>query len=366
MKLRLRICLLAGVAALVLGAPALAQQSVEERLSSMEKRIQYLEQRVADQDKVIVEKDKQIAELSGGTEWAQSVSVGGALEVEGVHEKPAGEDGTTSVGIGTAELAIGVEVNDWTSAEVVIEADFDDEDRIVLGDATVTMGPPDGPWSVTAGRLTLPFGTYETVLGHHHDSLTLELGETGGGPAAAVVELSSGALTGSLFVGEAENEKFENFGASAGYSLEMETPWEATLDLSASYLSQILSDAVADSEAFSELSGMTAGAVVGVNGISLIGEYVRALDEQNGSQPSAWMVEAGYEFELLGKGAGAAVSYSRTLEAADLDLAEARVIMGVSVELMEGVGVSLEWQQDEAYDTDDKDTSITGVLAVEF
>ena len=360
--MKLRIWLWTGVAALVVGTPALAQQSVEERVSGMEKRIQYLEQRVADQDKVIVEKNEQIAELGGATEWAQKVSIGGALEIEGVHENPAGEDGRTSVGVGTAEFAIGVEVNDWTSAEVVIEADFDDEDRIVLGDATVTLAPPDGPVSLTAGRLTLPFGTYETALG---DPLTVELGETGGGPAAAVVELSTGTLSGSLFVGEAENEKFENFGASVGYSVETETPWEATLDVSASYISQILTDAQ-DAGGFSELPGVAASAIVGVNGISLIGEYLRATEEQNGSQPSAWMFEVGYEFDLLGYGAGAALSYSRTLEAADTELAEARLLAGVSVELMEGVGVSLEWQQDEAYDTEDQDTTITGVLALEF
>ncbi len=354
-----RVPLLAGALALALGTPALAQQSVEERLSGMEKRIQYLEQRVADQDKVIVEKDRQIAELSGGTEWAQSVTVGGVIEIEGVYENPAGEDSTNSVSVGKAELGVAVQLNDWGGGELVLAKD--DEDKIELDTATITLAAPDGPVSLTAGKLVLPFGTYETALG---DPLTLELGETG--DTAAVIEVSAGGLSASLFGGHGENEQFENFGAAASYSIETETPWEATLDLSVSYLNQILSDAVADSEAFSELPGMTAGAVLGVGGISLIGEYVRAMDEQDGSQPAAWMVEAGYEFELLGKGAGAAVSYSRTQEAADLDLAEARVIMGVSVELMEGVGVSLEWQQDEAYDTDDQDTTVTGVLALEF
>ena len=162
-----------------------------------------------------------------------------------------------------------------------------------------------------------------------------------------------------------ENEKFENLGASAGYSLETETPWEATLDVNVSYISQILTDAQ-EAGGFSELPGLAAGAIVGVGGISLIGEYVTALEDQNGSKPGAWMFEAGYEFDLLGYGAGAAVSYSRTLEAEDTGLAEARLIAGVSVELMEGVGVSLEWQQDEAYGSGDKDTTVAGVLALEF
>ena len=356
--MKLQNCLWTGVAALVLGTPALAQQSVEERVSGMEKRIQYLEQRVADQDKMIVEKDEQIA----ASEWAQKVSIGGVFEIEAANEKPSGEDSTTSVGVGTAELGIGVEVNDWASAELVLEADFDEEDRIVLGDAKVTLGLPDGLWSLTAGRLTLPFGTYETALG---DPLTLELGETGGGSAAAVAEGSLGLLTGSLFVGEAEDEEFENFGASVGYSLETETPWEATLDVNVSYISQILTDAQ-DAGGFSELPGLAASAVVGFGSISLVSEYLTAMEDQNGSKPAAWMVEAGYEFDLLGYGAGAALSYSRTLEAEATELAEARLIAGVSVELMEGVGVSLEWQEDEAYDSGDKDTTVTGVLAVEF
>lgn len=175
--MKLRVLSLAGALALALGTPALAQQSVEERLSGMEKRIQYLEQRVADQDKVIVEKDKQIAELSGGTEWVRSVQIGGAIEIEGVHEKPAGEDGTSSVGVGTAEVGIAAEVNDWAGGELVLAKD--DDDKIELDTATITLGQPDGPWSLTAGKLTLPFGTYETALG---DPLTLELGETGDTP----------------------------------------------------------------------------------------------------------------------------------------------------------------------------------------
>ena len=71
-----------GVAALVLTTPALAEQSVEDRLPAMEKRIQYLEQRVAEQDNVIVEKDRQIAEATGQTAWTQGLEISGAMEIE--------------------------------------------------------------------------------------------------------------------------------------------------------------------------------------------------------------------------------------------------------------------------------------------
>ena len=93
---------------------------------------------------------------------------------------------------------------------------------------------------------------------------------------------------------------------------------------------------------------------------------MKALDEQNGSQPSAWMVEAAFEFEFLGKGAAVAAGYQATQEAAGLGLPESRMLLGLAVELIEGVRLSMEWKQDDAYDSDGKDTAITGALALEF
>ena len=349
-----------GVTALVLTTPALAEQSVEDRLPAMEKRIQYLKQRGADQDNVIVEKDRQIAEATGEPQWAQGLEISGAIEIEAVYDKPAGEESTSSVDVDTAEVGIAAEVNDWTSAELVLAYDVDAE-KVDVDSATATLGPPDGPWSLTAGKLTLPFGTYET--GMISDPVTLELGETD--DVAAVFEVSSGGLSASLFGLHGESEKFENFGVSAGYSVETGT-WPSTLGLNVSYIHEIRSDRVADSEAFVELPGIAASARVGAGPSSLTGEYVKALDEQNGSQPSAWMVEAVFEFEFLGKGAAVAAGYQATQEAAGLGLPESRMLLGLAVELMDGVGLSMEWKQDDAYDSDRKDTAITGALTLEF
>ena len=349
-----------GVAVLVLSTPAPAQQSVEDSLSGTEKRIQNLEQRVTDQDEVIVQKDRQIAEPTGQTKWAQGLEISGAIEIETSYNKRAVEESTNSVDVGTAEVGIAVEVNDWTSAE--LELDYDaDVGKVDVDTATATLGPPDGPWSLTAGKLTLPFGTYET--GMISDPVTLELGETG--DVAAVFEVSSGGLSVSLFGLYGEREKFENFGVSVGYSVETGT-WPSALDLSVSYINEIRSDSVADSEAFSELPGMAASATVRAGHTSLTVEYVKALDEQNGSEPSAWMVEARFEFEFLGKRAAVAAGYQATHEAADLDLPERRMLLGLAVELIEGVGFSMEWKQDEAYGSDDRDTTITGLLALKF
>ena len=349
-----------GVAVLVLSKPALAQQSVEDRLSGMEKRIQNLEQRVADQDEMIVEKDRQIAELTGQTKWAQGLEISGVIEIEAAYDKRAGEESTNSVDVDTAEVETAAEVNDWTSAELALAYDAD-AGKVEVDTATVTLGPPDGPWSLTAGKLTLPFGTFET--GMISDPVTLELGETG--DVATVFEVSSGGLSVSLFGLHGESEEFENFGMSVGYSVGTGT-WPSALDLSVSYINEIRSDSVADSEAFSELPGMAASATVGSGHASLTVEYVKALDEQSGSEPSAWMVEGRFKFEFLGKRAAVAAGYQATHEAADLELPERRMLLGLAVELTEGVGLSMEWKQDEAYGSDDRDTTITVVLALKF
>ena len=262
--------------------------------------------------------------------------------------------------VDTAEVGIVAEVNDWTSAELVLAYDVD-AGKVDVDTATATLGSPDDPWSLTAGNLTLPFGTYET--GMISDPVTLELGETS--DVAAVFEVSSGKLSVSLFGLHGKSEKFENFGVSVVYSVETGT-WASALDLSVSYINEIRSDSIADSEAFSELPGMAASATVGSGPASLTVEYVKALDEQNGSEPSAWIVEGRFEFEYLGKRAAVAAGYQATHEATDLELPERRMLLGLTVELTESIDLSMEWKLDEAYGSDDWETAITAVLALKF
>ena len=81
---------MASLAVLAWHAPAVADDSIEDRLAKMEQRIRYLEERVASQDQVIVEKERQISALSAGEgdAWYNRVEIGGAIELEAVHESP--------------------------------------------------------------------------------------------------------------------------------------------------------------------------------------------------------------------------------------------------------------------------------------
>ena len=131
----------------------------------MEQRIRYLEERVAVQDKVIVEKDRRISSLTAREDsWFNRVEMSGVIEVEAVHEGEG--DGVTAAKVSTP----GVAAHDRVGAEAVLLYKGED---LNVDTATLTVAPPDGPWSFTAD--TLPFGTYDLIS----DPLTLEIGETG-------------------------------------------------------------------------------------------------------------------------------------------------------------------------------------------
>ena len=370
--MKLGTLMLAGAFALASVPPAWAQ-SVEERLAAMEKRIRYLEERVAAQDRVIVEKDRKIAEMTGEREssWVNGVEVGGVIEVEAVHEQPSEGSDTSSASVAKAEVAIEAQVNDWIGSELVLAYDGDAE-KVDVDTAAVTFAAPDGPLSVTAGKLTLPFGVYETNL--VSDPLTLEFAETA--DTALVVEMAQGGIHGSVFGLHGTSDELDNFGVAAGFALEdMGLPGSTSLGVNFSYINEILSDSVVDAELSEEISGWAASVALGFGGASLLGEYVASLEDVAGSKPSSWQVEAAYGLDVLGAPLTFALGYQATDKALgdgfDLGLPKDRFLAGLSLELAEQVGLSLEWRRDKHYGiaaggAGGSDKVLTGLLSLEF
>ena len=212
---------MAAVAALAWQGPAMADDSIEDRLSAMEQRIRYLEQRVASQDEVIVEKEREIAALTGQEEasadaWFNRVEFSGAIELEAVHSSPYEGDNETESDLATAEFGIAAEIDDWVGGEILVAKD--DDDKIELDTATLTIAPPEGAWSLTGGSQGLPFGVYDTDL--ISDPLTKEIGDTG--QVSMVPGFSADAFHGSFFVFDGDNrpagqQRIEGHGAAVGY-----------------------------------------------------------------------------------------------------------------------------------------------------
>ena len=187
---------------------ALGQTSIER----IEQRVRYLEDRVAAQDRTIVEKDKQISRLESlGDGWFTNVELGGAVEVELVSEKDF--EGVSSNGLDAATVDVGVaaQVNDWVAADIALT--MDDDGKIEVDEAIMTITPPDSPVSVITGRQGVPFGVYKTSL--VSDPLTMDLGDTA--DDALQLALEHGNMTGAAFLFKGDNDRggddqIQNFG----------------------------------------------------------------------------------------------------------------------------------------------------------
>ena len=343
----------ATVAALGLSAPAMADDMVEDKLATMEQRIKYLEERVASQDQMIVDKESEIAGLSDG--WFNSVSVGGAIELELVSESPAGEESTVSAGVGKAELGIAAAINDEWGGEIVVE---NDDGTIALADAFVTY-EPGGGLSAAMGQQTLPFGVYDTNL--ISDPLTKELGETA--HTSLVLSGEAAQFGWSLLTYYDGGDTIDGFGIGLGTAMEGD---DSSFGVDVAWISDI-GDSDGLSEQFEDdVLGMSASAQGSVGPVSAIVEFVTALDSDGGAEPSAWHAEAAYSFDLMGKGATAAVGAGGTSDAANAELAETLMLLGISLDIADGVGLGIEWSQSEGYDAAGADDAITVLLAAEF
>ncbi len=382
---RLRALVVAGTALLLWHMPASAQETIEERLASMERRIQYPEERVTAQDEV-----------------------SGVVEVETAYEDPYKGDSTSDAALATMELGVAARITDWVGAEVILLHEEDETD-IEVDVATMTLGPADGPWSFTAGQFFVPFGTFESNF--ISDPMTLELGETR--ETALQFGFESNGIHGALFAFNGDNDedgddRIASFGAAIGYSTEREG-FEFAVNLS--YISDIgdsdsLQDVIADGLAAgpdgeiddletttninetedndadydTHVEGWAASAMLRLGNLSLLAEYLGASEDfeshevefdGDGAEPSSYMIEAAWDFDLAGKPATIAVGYQETDEALALELPEERFLLGFSVEMMEGVALAIEGAFDDDYGESDggtgKDADIVTVqLATEF
>ena len=363
--MKARTLIVAVVGALVWHAPASAQGSIDERLANTERRVKYLEERVAAQDRVIVEKDRELGKLTKQEDaWFNTLEIGGFVELETAYESPYSGDSTTDAAVATVELGVAARIHDWVAGEVVLLYGEDDT-GLEVDVAAVTAGPLDGSWSVTGGQYYLPFGTFETNL--ISDPLTLEVGETR--ETALLLRVSSGGFHGSVFGFNGNNnrggdDRIASFGTAVGYAAEF---GDTELGLDLSYINDIgdsdsLQDAIADALGSNDVAdrvpGWAASAKLRYGGVSLIGEYLTSLGDfqvgevafgGRGARPSSWMIEAAYTFGLAGKEATVAVGYQGTEEALALELPEARILIGLSVQVVDGVALAVEWATDNDY-----------------
>lgn len=285
---------------LVLLLPTTALATDVTEMEALKNRVTILERQNAELYHSLAEKKA----AGRDTRITDHLSISGLLEVEAAaekqHFKGGNTDSSSDLTLATAQLGLGIEVNEYFGGDLIVlfEEDEAGDDRIEVDEAAINLA--SGPWSGRIGRQYLPFGHF-----HSHfisDPLPLELGETRETAVLAGYDGGSWALSAFAFNGRAGREGGEDHIDDFGISLTL-SPLES-LEFGASYLSDLAdSDAELTNDYRHRVGGWSAYAEGTIGPLELSGEILGAtrhfsavdLDEDGndkGDRPRAWNLEA--------------------------------------------------------------------------
>ena len=353
-----------------------AAGSLEDRLMAMEKRLQALEKRIETQDKVIEAKNKKIDQLtsqsgttSGG--WFSNVEIGGVVEVEATSVDPDNAGDTSDINVATVELGIAAQVNDWTSAEIVLLYENDGGTALDVDTATISIADPDSIWQFKTGLYALPFGNFTTHV--VSDPITLDAAETA--DTAIEFGIAQNGLSAAAYVFKGDQtaqNNIDNFGLAFGYEMENDNfsfsgglGWINDLSEANAVIDTPTTNATNKADAW------TAFAQFNMGPFTLLGEYVAALDSLNvystTDEPSFYNLEAAYRFNAGAIPSVFAIAFQGSDEASNYagGQDEERFLAALTMEIMEATSLGLEYKNTETYTGVETDT-LTGKLSVEF
>ena len=386
--------------ACLLSSGAWAQSATDARLEALEKRIQQLEERLAERDAAMMEKEQALAKLKAKVAVQEQtaadiraqaeeaaadggIGIGGVIEVEIVHDSPYVDKSTSSADTATVDVAFAAELGDAASAELALT--MDDDGKMEVDVAAVTIGMDEAPVSFTAGQILLPFADFGTEL--ISDPMALELGEAY--QTVLQIGFEAGSLAGSIYAfnGDADykgSDRIGDFGVQADYGIEL---GGMGFNAGVGWLSDLRESHIAEEYQLEDedwpgdrkkVAGLAVSAGLGFGPLTFSGHYITARDKieeldyaGEPAQPSAYGVEAAYAFEMGDREVAVAAGWQRTREAVGLGMPETKVLFGFSTELVENVGIALEYASSSDYGATNGGTgkdgrTVTLQLAAEF
>lgn len=340
----------------------------------LEERIEKLEQNAG-----MATGDAPLGQIS---EW---VTISGAIEIEAGFASHDDDSDESDISLATAELGIEATPQDWVTGFMLLSWE-DDDDKVIVDEAHITLGATDAiPYYLSAGKIYVPFGTYETMM--ISDPITLDIGEIVDSAVQIGVEMSGFRAAAYAFNGDVDeagdDDTIQSYGVSAGYAMETEN---FSFDLGADWISNILesgvlSDAVDGVDLDEYVPGVAVHAILNFGPFSIMGEYVTMTDDAKAvggavavDELSAYALEAGYCFDLSGFETTVAIGY----QASDTDNAgayddfpESKIMGCVGVALTDNLSVACEYSKAENYSAseggdDDEIDTFTIQLAFEF
>ena len=275
-------------------------------------------------------------------------TLSGLVEVEAGFVSNDEED-SSDLTVPTIELGIDNKLNDKLEGHLLfLYEQGENSDNIAVDEATLTFKPREG-LEVSAGRMYVPFGKFDSHM--VSDPLTLELAETQ--EEAVQLGLSSGNVSGSAYVfkdDEDGSDKIDDYGINLDYATE-------TVSAGVNYISDVNDKAAAG-------IGVYATGQIGRFGV--LAEHINVdevtLEDDSTAKPSATNVEASLD---LGNDRTVAVAYQQTKEAEALELPETATGIAYRMPVFEKASFAAEYRNNEAYDGSKEDV-VTLQVAYEF
>lgn len=313
-------------------------------------------------------------------EVVQSLTLSGVVEVEANHTNDFGGNNSSGLELATVELAIDAQAHPWVQGHVLFLYEEGDDDDVVIDEAFVTIGnSKETPFYLSAGRMYVPFGNFTTFM--ISDPLTLEMAET----QETALQVGFGAenwhsalyaFNGDTSEGD-DSSTIEQYGAHVGYSFEA-GGWNVAVDTSYTsslFDSDLLTEEFGDAAVAGDyISGFGVQGVLGIGNVTLIGEYILALEDLNVEgekiNPYTFNIEGAVVVELVGNEMAFALACQGSKALVGI-LPEQRFMASIGISLFEDTALTLEYAYDKDYDehdggSDDNSKSLTAQLAYEF
>lgn len=324
------------------------------------------------------------------------VVVSGLVEVNAQYSSWDPDEATadkvkeSDITISTAEIGIDAQIHPSVSGHVLLlwEEDESTEVADILDEATITISNPGKcPYYLTAGKMYLPFGNFESSF--VTDSMTLELGEINQtaieiGYEKDLANFSLGFFNGDVEKTDKDNE-INNFFAQLEINYSQDPYY---LTFGASYISDMLDsdgmEALVETGEDDDLydvkdfvQGMGIFLKINTDKAFLIAEYVSAIDDidddliedytlfEKSCKPSSYNIELGMKTPQNGL---LALKYEASKDTEALDLPEKRYGIVYSHPLFDIASVSLEYIHEKYTDVEEegKNNIFTVQLAIEF
>jgi hypothetical protein len=304
---------------------------------------------------------------------------------EGFDDTEDASSSTTNSDSATLDLDFGYQPCNWFRGDLLIT--WDDETPLEIDEGFVTVGDTETfPLFLTAGKLKLPFGLFETSM--ISDPLTQEIGEIK--TYAGVLGFEWQGLYASTFIydgstidGDDHGRDLKVFGSGAGYLYEDD---DLVFLTGGGWVENI-----ADADSFSEflheenlrlkdrLPGVVVYSLLEYGPFIFSAEYVAALehieviDEDEAvdlGRPEAWSAELSYCAEVIDAEIVLALSYGESKSLGDL-LPQKRLGGAVTVLPLPFLKLAVEYLREYDYSvskggTGDEADIVTFQLGLEY